>query len=117
MANLFGSTGSSSSLRAGQRVARTFAGRLTRPDVAKLGFETFDLQPRDRAVGERQEHHARRRLGLLERHGQQVQPVVGPLVREARVAKRRARDRSAATRSDPLLRPGLRAAPSRSACR
>ena len=43
MANLFGSPDLSLSLRVSQRVAGTFAGWLSRPDVAKLGFETFDF--------------------------------------------------------------------------
>src|ERR1700722_17567373 len=110
MANLFGSPDPSLSLCDGQRVAGTIASGLSRPNVAKLGFQTFHLEPRDRAVGESQEYHARWRLGLLERDGQQIQPVVGPLVREAQM-RNTEHAIKAQNGPDPIVRPELRADP------
>src|ERR1700722_5908050 len=74
---------SSVRLGEGQSMAGAVAGLLARSDVAKLGFETFDFQPGDGAVGERQKNHSRRRVSILERHGQQVQPVARSQVPEA----------------------------------
>src|SRR5208337_3008271 len=56
-----------------QRVSGACLGRSAEPHVAEFDLHAFDVEPHQRAVGEGENNHASRRIGLFECYGEQVE--------------------------------------------
>ena len=69
--------------RIGESMARAGLGGDAIPHVAELDLDTLDLEAHQRAVGEGEDYDAGRRIGLLERHRQQIEGGVRVRVLEA----------------------------------
>src|SRR5271165_437891 len=96
--------------RVGQGVSSAGGGGLPEPDVAHLRLDAFNLEPDQRTVGEGEDDHSGRRIGLFEGHSEQVEDVVAGLVVQSEM--RDAQDAVEAQQArHALRRPGFRADP------